>query len=195
MNDTLNEAIDQIIVNLRTIGKLQMNDKIYMNNGFVMIHKDSIMRSLIRHLYGYDRNQSCVIIQDIVMKAMRASSTLCIIEQASWSSSPNPINFLNYLKILLNLRESFSAVKQGLSNFIKTYADDQTIISRIENLVIHVNNQLSIIDSKLGESNNKIAIQKYFSPNLEQFIASNTPPSYPNYHDCQEEMANLISGS
>jgi hypothetical protein len=194
MNDTLNEAVDQIIVNLRTIGKLQINDKIYMNNGFVMIHKDSIMRSLIRHLYGYDRNQSCVIIQDIVMKAMRASSTLCIIEQASVSAS-NPINFLNYLKILLNLRESFSAVKQGLSNFIKTYADDQTIISRIENLVVHVNNQLSIIDSKLGESNNKIAIQKYFAPNLEQFIASNTPPSFHKYHDCPEQMADLISES
>lgn len=185
MNDTLNEAIDQIVINLKTIGKIKINDKLFIHNGFIMIQKDTILRPFVRKLYGYDRNQSCVIIQEVITKAIRASSTLCNIDNMHHG---NPINFLNYLKIMINLRDSFSSCKEGLNNFIHTYESDQTIISRIENLVVHVNNQLSIIDSKLNESNYKNAIHKYFPTNLENFITSSTPPSYQKYHECIDNL-------
>ena len=94
MNDTLNEAIDQIIINLKTIGKLKINDKLYLYNGYINIQKDTIFRGVVRSIYGYDRNQSCIIIQEVIMKAIRASSTLCNIDNITRS---NPIYCLNYL--------------------------------------------------------------------------------------------------
>jgi hypothetical protein len=189
MNDTLNEAIDQIIINLKTIGKLRINDKLYLYNGYINIQKDSIFRGVVRSIYGYDRNQSCIIIQEVIMKAIRASSTLCNIDNVS---PTNPIYFLNYLKIMINLRNSFSLSKEGLNNFMHTYEDDQTIVSRIENIMIHLNNQISIIDSKLNHSQYKTAIEKYFPSNLEKIITTSTPPSYHKYHECVEnEMLDL----
>lgn len=191
MNDTLNDAIDQIIINLKTIGKIKINDKLYFYNGYIMIQKDTILRGFVRTIYGYDRNQSCIIIQEVIMKAIRASSTLCNMDHVSPS---NPIYFLNYLKIMINLRNSFSLSKEGLTNFMHTYENDQTIVSRIENILVHLNNQLSIIDSKLNDSQYKSAIQKYFPSNLEKMITTATPPSYHNYHECVEsEMLDLES--
>lgn len=183
MNETLNEAVDQIIVNLRTIGKLKINDKLYIYNGFINIQKDTLLRSFYRTIYGYDRNQSCLIIQEVINKAIRASSTLVNIENIH---PENPINFLNYLKIMISLRESFCLSKEGLNNFIRTYEEDQTIVSRTENLLAHINNQLSIIDSRLNEANYKTAINKYFPSNLENYITSSTPPSYNRYHECTD---------
>lgn len=173
----MNEAIDQIIINLKTIGKLKINDKIYINNGFIIIHKESMYRPIVRTLYGYGREQSCILIHEIVQKAIRASTTLLNIDVLN---NDNVI-FLNYLKIMINLRESFSQCKEGLNNFIRTYVDDVTIVSRIENLIVHINNQLSIIDTKLEKSDFKISIKRHFPQKLEQYITSSFPPSYQTY--------------
>lgn len=190
MNDTLNDAIDQIIINLKTIGKIKINDKIYINNGFIMIQKESFYRPLVRSMYGYSREQSCVLIQEVVMKAIRASVTLLNIENIT---SHIPIQFLNYLKLMINLRDSFSTCKEGLCNFIRTYEQDQTIVSRAENLIYHINNQLSIIDSKLEHNDYKMAIQKYFPAKLEQFITNATPPSYQKYYECNNNASTSLN--
>lgn len=190
MNDTLNDAIDQIIINLKTIGKIKINDKIYFTNGYIMIQKESFYRPFIRSMYGYSREQSCVLIQEVIMKAIRASVTLLNIDNIN---SHNPIQFLNYLKLMINLRDSFSTCKEGLCNFMRTYEQDQTIVSRAENLIYHINNQLSIIDSRLEHNDYKIAIQKYFPAKLEQFITNATPPSYQKYYECNNNNPSLLT--
>jgi hypothetical protein len=171
MNDVINDAIDQIIINLKTIGKIRINDKIYISNGYIIIQKDTFMRSLIRTMYGYSREQSCLLIQEIVSKGVRASNTMLGI--AIDKIDDTNIHLVNYLKIMISLRESFSQCQEGLNNFMRTYINDQTIVSRIENLISHVDNQLTLMDSKLGSPEYKEIIQKFFPQKLEKYITSN----------------------
>jgi hypothetical protein len=173
MNDIINDAIDQIIINLKTIGKLKMNDKLYIFNGYVMIQKESFYRSLIRTLYGYSREQSCQLIEEITQKAIRSSIVLLGIQNIVMGEN---VMFLNYLKILIQFRDAFSLCKDGLNNFARTYSDDLTIVSRIENLIAHINSQLTLIDSKLETEEYKIFVIKYFPQKLEKYITSSQTP-------------------
>lgn len=180
MNDVMNDAIDQIIINLKTIGKLKINDKLYMSNGYITIQNESITRPLVRKVYGYSREQSCIVIHEVVQKAIRSSNVLLRI---NGNCTNDNIHFMNYLKLLIGLRESFSECKEGLTNFIHTYSCDVTIVSRIENLLNHINNQLVVIDARLNIPDYKISIQKYFPQKLENYITSMTPPSYQKYNE------------
>lgn len=173
MNDIINDAIDQIIINLKTIGKLKMNDKLYIFNGYVMIQKESFYRSLIRTLYGYSREQSCQLIEEITQKAIRSSIVLLGIQNIVMGEN---VMFLNYLKILIQFRDAFSLCKDGLNNFARTYSDDLTIVSRIENLIAHINSQLTLIDSKLETEDYKMFVIKYFPQKLEKYITSSQTP-------------------
>jgi len=173
MNDVMNEAIDQIIINLKTMGKLKMNDKLYIFNGYVMIQKDSFYRCFVRTLYGYCREQSCQLIEEIVQKSIRSSIILLSIQNILLGEN---VMFLNYLKILIQFREAFSLCIDGLNNFARTYSNDLTIVSRIENLISHINNQLTLIDTKLENDEYKVYVIKYFPQKLEQFITSSQTP-------------------
>lgn len=173
MNDVMNEAIDQIIINLKTIGKLRMNDKLYIFNGYVMIQKDSFYRCFVRTIYGYSREQSCQLIEEIVQKSIRSSIILLGIQNIVLGEN---VMFLNYLKILIQFREAFSLCIDGLNNFARTYSNDLTIVSRIENLISHINNQLTLIDTKLENDDYKVYVIKYFPQKLEQFITSSQTP-------------------
>lgn len=173
MNDIINDAIDQIIINLKTIGKLKMNDKLYIFNGYVMIQKESFYRSFIRTLYGYSREQSCQLIEEITQKAIRSAIVLLGIQNIAIGEN---VMFLNYLKILIQFRDAFSLCKDGLNNFARTYSDDLTIVSRIENLIAHINSQLTLIDSRLETDEYKIYVIKYFPQKLEKYITSSQTP-------------------
>jgi hypothetical protein len=186
MNDVMNDAIDQIIINLKTIGKLKMNDKLYIFNGYVMIQKESFYRSFVRKVYGYSREQSCQLIEEIVQKAIRSAVVLFNIQNIQRGEN---VLFLNYLKILIQFREAFSMCKDGLNNFLITYSDDLTIVSRIENLISHINNQLTLIDTKLENEDYRVFVVKYFPQKLEQFITTSHTPlnslQNPNFIDNQ----------
>jgi len=173
MNDIINDAIDQIIINLKTIGKLKMNDKLYIFNGYVMIQKESFYRSIIRTLYGYGREQSCQLIEEITQKAIRSSIVLLGIQNIVMGEN---VMFLNYLKILIQFRDAFSLCKDGLNNFARTYCDDLTIVSRIENLNAHINSQLTLLDSKLETEEYKVYVKKYYPQKLEKYITSSQTP-------------------
>jgi len=173
MNDIINDAIDQIIINLKTIGKLKMNDKLYTLNGFVIIQKDTFLRSIIRSIYGYSRDNSCLLIEEISQKAIRSSIVLLSIHNIAIGEN---VTFLNYLKILIQFREAFSLCIDGLNNFARTYSDDLTIVSRIENLIAHINSQLILIDSRLELDEYRAFISKYFPQKLENFITSSQTP-------------------
>lgn len=180
MNDVINEAVDQIIVNLKTLGKLRINDKLFIQNGYIMIHKDTFMRPFVRTVYGYSREQSCVLIQENIQKAIRVTNNL--IQIKIQKIQENQIEFMNYIKILHHLRESFCSCLQGLANFMKTYSEDTTINSRIENLLVHIQNQLSIIDSRLTEPSYQEILTKFFPQQLEQYIVSRSPIQYQTFH-------------
>lgn len=189
MNETLDDAIDRIIVNLKTLGKINIGDKIFLRDGYIVIQKYTLLRSVTRTLYGHGREQSATLVEDILRRAVAATNALLRIDAPR---SSEHVSLMQYLKLLTQLRESLSHAKKGLANFMRTYADDHTICSRVDGVLADINNVLSVLDARLDTAELRTHVQRHFPQNLEQYITSAAPAPYHGFATAAHSDTGLV---
>jgi len=118
MDIIVEDLVDKIIINLKIIGVLKVNEKLCIRKGNLQIDRESNLRSIKRWLYRDTRDDFLIFIRDIIRK----------------------ISLVTDKKDLDRIFSEFEKVQLGLDNLKTTYSNDQVTIATIDNLTIKMKN-------------------------------------------------------
>jgi hypothetical protein len=113
MDIILEELVDKIIINLKIISILQIDDKLCIRKGNLQIDQDSNIRFIKRWFMRDTRDSILIFIRDIFRK----------------------INLIENKKDFLRITLEFEKVEIGLENLKVTYSCDPVTIATIDNLI------------------------------------------------------------
>jgi len=113
MDIILEELVDKIIINLKIIGILQVNEKLCIRKGNLQIDQESNIRSIKRWLFRDSRDNFLHYIKDLFRK----------------------IQCIENKKDLERISLEFEKTELGLENLKITYSHDPVTTATIENLV------------------------------------------------------------
>ena len=125
--DTVNEEfIDSIITNLKIISIIQINEKLGVRKGHLIIDRDSNIQFIRRWLNRDSRDIVLNFIKDLLKNI---------------SSAFNKIKTLDHEEYIWNLSRilvEMDSMESGLNNIKTTYSDDPVTIATIDNLIIKI---------------------------------------------------------
>ncbi len=142
--------INTILNNLKILGSLNVNDKIYLNsNNEFKIEKANILRPLSRFIYNNDRNDTFNNINILIEKIIILIKNFIKIhinhvDIINYNLINSDIDVSNYLSILKELRISTI----GLNNLKITYKKDKEFTDNITFLIEKINLLIFNIDNE-----------------------------------------------
>ena len=126
----MSDHIYKILINLRILGKVKENNKIYINECDDLSINKGFFSSLVRWVYSIDRKQT-------------SEKIAHIIDNAILESNRNDINVDNNKEISNVIDKELNSCIYGIKNLIVTYRNDQTIISFLEILIERIERHLA----------------------------------------------------
>jgi hypothetical protein len=117
MDIIVEDLVDKIIINLKIIGIIKVNEKLCIRKGNLQIDQESNLRSLKRWFFRDTRDDFLIFIRDIIRK----------------------INLITDHRDLERICSEFEKAQLGMDNLKTTYSMDPVTIATIDNLVIKLN--------------------------------------------------------
>ena len=117
MDIIVEDLVDKIIINLKIIGIIKINEKLCIRKGNLQIDQESNLRSLKRWFFRDTRDDFLIFIRDIIRK----------------------INLITDSQDLERIYSEFEKAQLGMDNLKATYSMDPVTIATIDNLVIKLN--------------------------------------------------------
>jgi hypothetical protein len=117
MDIIVEDLVDKIIINLKIIGIIKVNEKLCIRKGNLQIDQESNLRSLKRWFFRDTRDDFLIFIRDIIRK----------------------INLITDSRDLERIYSEFEKAQLGMDNLKATYSMDPVTIATIDNLVIKLN--------------------------------------------------------
>jgi hypothetical protein len=117
MDIIVEDLVDKIIINLKIIGIIKVNEKLCIRKGNLQIDQESNLRSLKRWFFRDTRDDFLIFIRDIIRK----------------------INLITDSQDLERIYSEFEKAQLGMDNLKATYSMDPVTIATIDNLVIKLN--------------------------------------------------------
>jgi hypothetical protein len=117
MDIIVEDLVDKIIINLKIIGIIKVNEKLCIRKGNLQIDQESNLRSLKRWFYRDTRDDFLIFIRDIIRK----------------------INLITDHRDLERIYSEFEKAQLGMDNLKATYSMDPVTVATIDNLVIKLN--------------------------------------------------------
>jgi hypothetical protein len=147
--DSINEEfIDSIITNLKIISILQINEKLGIRKGHLVIDRDSNIQSIKRWFNRDSRDIILNYIKDLVKNISTAFNKIKTLphEDYTWNLS----------RILIEM----DSIETGLNNLKTTYSDDPVTIAQIDNIIIKCRETMqrarkNLIPPEPSENNSK----------------------------------------
>jgi hypothetical protein len=138
---------DKILINLKILSKIPKNGRICKSfNGIIALEAESLTQSIRRFFRNDSRNQSVLEINSIVQETVDYIYHILrskIISEEYLDSD----EYRHNVDDLEMLQKELELAKTGIENLKFTYENDQTIISKIDIIllkIIHVLNELKI---------------------------------------------------
>jgi len=151
--DNLNDKMDfqeEIMCDLKFIGKIQENEKINVKHKYVQ--QNGIATKISRSFINVDTRSNMVhFVVNTIKKSIDIINFL--------AESKNPLDKLKCLNVMEDLKLSLS----GINNLRKTYADDMMVCCQLETLSQGVSASLLDFQSKygcLGPKEDEVKIEK-----------------------------------
>ena len=123
--DSINEEfIDTIITNLKIISIIQINEKLGIRKGHLIIDRDSNIQSIKRWFNRDSRDIILNYIKDLLKNISTAFNKIKTLphEDYTW----------NLGRILIEM----DSIESGLNNLKTTYSGDPVTIAQIDNIII-----------------------------------------------------------
>jgi hypothetical protein len=163
--------INNILIELDIIAKIEETDKIRIRNDKIEIDTDCYSRYGLRKMYGDSFERSIQYLNSLIEKTNSICTTLITIEKCNknekmpeWMIKRNINEFVkdfvdeemiktyykhdpHFKSYLKNITEKLSSSINGLINLCKSYHHDKNKVSKIENII-------SIIKIQIEENNN-----------------------------------------
>lgn len=140
---------DKILINLKILSKIPKNGRICKSfNGIIALDQESITQSIRRFFRSDSRNQSILEINSIIQETIDyvyhilRSKTISE-EYLDSDEYRHNVDDLEMLQRELNL------AKTGIENLKFTYENDQTIISKIDIILLKITNILNELKIKI----------------------------------------------
>tara|TARA_Y100000389_G_C17335982_1_gene450666 strand:- start:274 stop:744 length:471 start_codon:yes stop_codon:yes gene_type:complete len=154
--------IEQILLNLRVISKLNPQDKLDIWDSKLYIINPKFGNSFRRFITRQNREVSIDFISKLINSCIEFSNALInskINENSSQSTDflkdyDDNIAWKNKCD-LKDLFEELVKSKNGLENFKITYNEDATIVSQIEVIINNINNQVKAIKNYMSNKSDK----------------------------------------
>ena len=120
---------NQLIIKLKLLSKLQVGDKIEVNNDDFIIIKPSLTSSIYRWYMKHDRTISIIYLENLF-----ANIQIAIEELLQQPDSDGKTIFETKEILMEQFKVGVQSALNGLSNLKFTYATDPMIITRLENI-------------------------------------------------------------
>jgi hypothetical protein len=117
MDIIVEDLVDKIIINLKIIGIVKINEKLCIRKGNLQVDQESNLRSLKRWFFRDTREDFLIFIRDIIRK----------------------INLITDRRDLERIHSEFEKAQLGMDNLKTTYSMDPVTIATIDNLIIKLN--------------------------------------------------------
>ena len=150
--------LDDLILNLTTLGKLRPDDKLSVHYGRLYISQSAYTRPLRRYLSNQNRYDTISFISTTASYSLayaKSISNQLIVKQGDAMRMEN-INHQSREE-LSNLYQAFLCALNGLEELKNSYADDRSALSSID---VICNNIANFV-----EDCKAIGITQYFRPN------------------------------
>lgn len=134
------------LLNLQIIGNIREQDRVSSAYGHLNVPRPSKLTCLFRAFQGESRSQN---VQDIEAVLSDAFSLLKIYCPTARTGDDN----LENKQRVVHLTDALGATKIGLNNLAITYADDVLTKSKINLLILSIDDQLALIQQ--NNPNNK----------------------------------------
>ena len=140
---------DKILINLKILSKIPKNGRICKSfNGIISLEPDSISQSIKRFLRSDSRNQSVLEINSIVQETIDYIYHILRSKTISEQYTDND-DYRHCVEDLEMLQKELQLAKIGIENLKFTYEMDQTIISKIDIILIKIRNILNELAIKI----------------------------------------------
>ena len=133
------EDIDELFTDLKVLGTIKQNQKLYTNGHQIRVDDESILQPATRFFFGESRSANMRSIKRVLQQA----NTVVDLYMHNGSSSATSINVVSRLQ-----KEMQNAVL-GLANLKSTYDSDMTTLSTISVLIENINETISTIHTWL----------------------------------------------
>ena len=122
--ESINEDfIDIIITNLKIISIVQINEKLAIKKGHLVIDRDSNIQSIKRWFNRDSRDMVLNFIKDLLKNICNAFNKIKSMEQSDY--------LWNLGRILIEM----DSIEAGFNNLKTTYSDDPVTNANIDNLI------------------------------------------------------------
>jgi hypothetical protein len=132
-------SLQDISINLRLISKIEVGDKLYINDKYVSID-NSYFPSVTRWFRGLNRNNNIDFINLILTKGYKFNDSILL-------EKPH-----DYSQIIFGLTNDFKNSINGLLNLKQTYCSDKLIQSELDVIVENIRNKIESNYKKLNFS-------------------------------------------
>jgi len=146
--------IEIFFINLKTISKLKVTDKFYINlQRQIIVIKNDIYQSIYRIFLGECRKKNLVELSELY------SNIISYIEdklQSKYLHNDSELSDMEnefhskLLYILNRLGTELSSSKDGLENLKLTYSGDILVESQLDNIINNIDNIIVRLDKKLN---------------------------------------------
>ena len=164
----------RIMNNLRLIALLSPFDKLLTNNDRFDIHAPSRLRELYRTWQGESRSNNIIRVRQTVHSAFLHINKSVDAFRCS-EGSPTAHHMHRTAMQHVRMCHSLSSACTGLKNLGKTYKEDATISSQIENCIVDVRDFLVLIHPETEK------LKRMVSPEHPPLTSQITPASPPLY--------------
>lgn len=138
--------VDDLILNLKIISKIPENGKLKRDGGNLAIEtNDSYYNTFSRTLRRDSRNKAVSDIEKTISLAIDKASS--IINSKNFNDSS--VDYRNNHLILEMINNELTRCIRGLSNFKTTYYSDSTICSKIDILIMKIDDFVKFINENI----------------------------------------------
>ena len=141
--------LDHILINLKIISSIEINDKLTFKNKNLIIDSSSVFQGVKRWWNSSDRHKSLIEIQNIIEKVKEIlkqlneelefkKKLLSKPNKSSISDHKEEINLIN--EYITNFKAEMPNIINGLANLRTTYTNDTKCTSKIDYLIELVRN-------------------------------------------------------
>lgn len=140
---------DKILINLKILSKIPKNGRICKSfNGIISLESESISQSLKRFLRSDSRNQSVLEINSIIQETIDYIYHILRSKTISEEYIDSD-EYRHNVEDLEMIQKELGLAKTGIENLKFTYENDQTIISKIDIILLKIRNIMNELKIKI----------------------------------------------
>lgn len=137
---SFNESIDNNILNLKIISKIEENDKLITSNNLLKIDRPTLLQGMHRWIGNESRSNAIERLSEIYDEGFKITDDL-LSKEKSLKENQNELCDTNsqvFQKYIVEFTNSLN----GIDNLKKTYKNDVLILSQLEMIINKVNTRL-----------------------------------------------------